>query len=252
MGTHVFYLANRLPSLCAAGEALKARGYGVVERPCEGVTDVLLPVPSLNGDGTLKGGGDLNDLLSQLPKNVTVLGGFLPPLPGYRCIDLLKDPIYLAENASITAYCALQHAMEALPVTMRNCPVLIIGWGRIGKCLAALLWALEADVTVAARKEADRAMAHALGYRACDLVFTEDINKYRLIINTVPAPVLDAALLSHCRTGCVKIDLASTLGIEGEDVLWARGLPGKDAPESSGKLIAKTVCRLLGRKELSV
>lgn len=252
MGTHVFYLANRSPALCAAGEALKSRGYGVVDRPCEGVTDILLPVLSLEVNGDIKGGGKLEDLLAHLPKNITVLGGNIPPLAGYRTVDLLKDSIYLAENASITAYCALQHAMRALPVTLRNCPVLIIGWGRIGKCLAALLWALEADVTVAARKEADRAMAHALGYKACDLDLSDDLNKYRLILNTVPAPVLDAAQLSHCRSGCVKIDLASTLGMEGEDVLWARGLPGKDAPETSGKLIAKTVCRLLGRKEVSL
>lgn len=249
MGTHVFYLANGTPALCAAGEALKTRGYGVVDRPCEGVTDVILPVPSLDANGSINGGGELHDLLARLPSTVTILGGNLPPLPGYRCIDLLKDPIYLAENASITAYCALKHAMQALPVTLRNCPVLIIGWGRIGKCLAALLWALEADVTVAARKKDDRAMAHALGYRACDIDLSEDLNKYRLILNTVPAPVLDANRLSHCRSGCIKIDLASVLGLEGEDVLWARGLPGKDAPESSGKLIAKTVCRLLSRKE---
>ena len=35
----------------------------------------------------------------------------------------------------------------------------------------------------------------------------------------------------------------------GDDVLWARGLPGKDAPESSGKLIARTILRLCGGKE---
>jgi len=38
-------------------------------------------------------------------------------------------------------------------------------------------------------------------------------------------------------------------GIEGSHVIWARGLPGKDTPESSGKLIAKTVIRSLDRKE---
>ena len=45
------------------------------------------------------------------------------------------------------------------------------------------------------------------------------------------------------------MDLASLRGIEGDRVIWARGLPGKDAPESSGALIAKTVIRLLERKE---
>ena len=45
------------------------------------------------------------------------------------------------------------------------------------------------------------------------------------------------------------IDLASKLGIEAEDVIWARGLPGKDAPETSGDLIARTVIRLTAKKE---
>ena len=165
-------------------------------------------------------------------------------------MDLLQDPTYLARNAAITAYCALRLAMMELPVMLRGCRVLIIGWGRISKCLAALLWALEADVTVAARREADRAMACALGYRSETIADLDDtLNDYRLIFNTVPAPVLSEKQVEHCRQGCLRIDLASVQGIEGSHKIWARGLPGKDAPESSGALIAKTVIRLLERKE---
>ena len=252
MSRFIFYPANDSAVLRAAGEALKARGYGVVDRPCDSVTHLLLPVPSFDTDGSIKGGGNWEALLDRLPTNVTILGGFLPPnkLQSYRYFDLLKDPIYLAENAAITAHCALGLAMEKLPTTLRGCPVLILGWGRIGKCLASLLWALEADVTVAARKEEDRAMAHALGYHVKQITkLDQDLNNYRLIYNTVPAPVLLQEQVAHCRSNCLKIDLASQLGIWGEDVLWARGLPGKDAPEASGKLIAKTAIRLIGRKE---
>jgi hypothetical protein len=39
------------------------------------------------------------------------------------------------------------------------------------------------------------------------------------------------------------------MGIGGEDVLWAKGLPAIYAPESSGKLIADTVKRLLNKEE---
>ena len=44
-------------------------------------------------------------------------------------------------------------------------------------------------------------------------------------------------------------DLASVKGIAGDNVIWARGLPGKDAPEESGTLIAKTVLRYALGKE---
>ena len=34
----------------------------------------------------------------------------------------------------------------------------------------------------------------------------------------------------------------------GKDVVWARGLPGKDTPESSGSLIARRVLSILKEK----
>ena len=252
MSRYIFCIANQGAVLRSAAEALKSRGYGVVERPCESVTHLLLPTPSFDEAGQLKGGGDIDALLAELPKGITIVGGNLDPgrFPGYRLMDLLKDPTYLARNAAITAYCALRLAMMELPIMLRGCRVLIIGWGRIAKCLAALLWALEADVTVAARKEDDRAMACALGYRTETIENLDAaLNDYRLIFNTVPAPVLSVQQMEHCRQGCLQIDLASVRGIEGTHMIWARGLPGKDAPESSGNLIAKTVIRLLERKE---
>jgi dipicolinate synthase subunit A len=251
----IFYPINHSPVLNAAGEALKRRGYGVVDQPCESVTHLLLPVPSFDDRGNVKGGGDLDAVLAKLPKNITVIGGKIPKdrFPGHKTIDLLKDPTYLADNAAITAYCAVRLAMMELPVMLRGCRVLIIGWGRIGRCLAALLWALEADVTIAARGEDQRAMAHALGYHAEDTEqLGHNLNGFRLIFNTAPAPVLSEEQISHCRDNCLKIDLASALGIAGKHVIWARGLPGRDTPESSGKLIAKTVIRHLDRKELEV
>lgn len=250
MSQSIFYPATNSPALVAAAETLKSKGYGVVNRPCESVTHLLLPVPSLDTDGSIKGGGDLHALLNALPKNTTVIGGALPALPGHRTIDLLKDPEYLARNAYTTAHCAIRLAMLQLPVTLRGCKVLIVGWGRIGKCLTRLLRALEADLTVAARKDTDRAMAHALGYSAVTLDELDgQLDRYRLIFNTVPSPVLSAAQLADCRSNCLKIDLASAQGLESSDTLWARGLPGKDAPESSGILIAKSAIRLLDRKE---
>lgn len=252
MSKYIFYAANRTATLLAASEALKSRGYGVVTTPCESVTHLLLPVPSFDPEGNLKGGGNVDELLKKLPSTVTIVGGNLPAerFAGYHCLDLLKDSTYLAANASITAYCAVRLAMMELPVILRGCPTLIIGWGRIGRCLSALLWALEADVTVGARKEDDRAMASALGYRTVDPAeLSRDLNEYHLIFNTAPAMVLTREQTAHCRENCLKIDLASERGIDADHVIWARGLPAKDAPESSGKLIARSVIRLLGRKE---
>ncbi len=181
----------------------------------------------------------MGQILQLLPKDIKVIGGGLPSLPGYQVADLLQDTAYVAENAYITAHCAVRLAMEKLPTALRGCKILVIGWGRIGKCLAALLKGLEADVTVAARKEADRAILNALGYKSA-LTDTPGNGDYRVIFNTVPAPVL-----CEGDVNCLKIDLASVQGIAGDNVIHARGLPGKDAPEASGNLIARTVLRIL-------
>ena len=103
-----------------------------------------------------------------------------------------------------------------------------------------MLAALGAEVTVAVRKEKDRAMAQALGYGVTDL--NGGLSRYRIIFNTAPAPVFTEAQLPNC----IKIDRASKKGLAGDDVIWARGLPGKMLPESSGRLIAKTILRLTG------
>jgi len=211
--------------------------------PDDAVTHLLLPVPSFASDGGIRGGGDLEGILSVLPKDVTIIGGNLahPLLTGYRTLDLLQDPIYVAENADITARCALQLLADCLPCTLKNTPILLIGWGRIGKCLARLLRANDACVTVYARKETDRAMLTALGYPTQAV---PDPAGFCAVVNTAPATVLDS-----CPEGVFKMELSSVMGIGGGDVLWARGLPAIHAPESSGQLIADSVIRLLGKEE---
>ena len=49
--------------------------------------------------------------------------------------------------------------------------------------------------------------------------------------------------MDACRNDCVCIELASKNGIEYEDIIIARGLPGIHLPESSGNLIAETFLR---------
>ena len=244
MNDLIFYCAGSSRALYYAAAFLMEEGAVFLPCPDHTVTHLLLPIPSFEADGTIKGGGNLTEILSRLPKTVTVIGGHLkrPELLEYEILDLLEDPWYLARNAGITAHCALELALAKLPVTMEKCPVLVIGWGRIGKCLAKLLHGLGAEVTVAARKESRRVMIEALGYRSCSI---EQIcaAKYRLIVNTVPAMVLPSAPGT-----ALKLDLASIPGIGGKDVVQAKGLPGLLAPESSGALISQVITQWIKEK----
>lgn len=210
-----------------AAKALSESDCTVTRHPTDLTQCVLLDVPLRE---------DPSPILSQLPADVIVAGGKLS-LDGHRQIDLLQDAVYLAQNANITAHCAVKIAMNHLPVILQDQPVLIVGWGRIGKCLATLLRNMGAHVWIYARKESDRAMLQALGYGNGELT---DTDRYRVIFNTVPT-----LLLPQIHSRCLKIDLASVPGIAGDDVIYARGLPGKEAAESSGALIAQRLLHLM-------
>lgn len=224
-----------------ARKQLAESGFQTVDAPDGSIEGVLLDVPSFRTPDI-----DPEAVWAALPKNAVVIGGNLTDhVPEhFRVIDLLRDDEYTAKNADITARCALRVGAERLNRTYRAMPVLILGWGRIGKCLARLLRDLDADVSVYARKAADRAMLEALGYTAVSEAGLEEaLSQVQLVYNTAPAPVLSREMTAKCRE-CLMIDLASRLGIQSESVLWARGLPGKLAPESSGALIAETIKRL--------
>ena len=233
----LLYPAGTSGSCFYASEILEHARCILIDHPAPEITHLLLDVSS-------KDTSDLYELLRMLPRTITVIGGNLNMayLQDYRKLDLLQDPYYLAENAAITAECALQAAAPHLHTTIADSPALILGWGRIGKCLAKLLKSMGCAVTVAARKPQDRALLKALGYNTADFPeIPKILDHFCILFNTVPD------LPFSFNGSCIALDLASEPGMAGDSVIPARGLPRKYAPESSGKLIAETILRY--RKE---
>lgn len=116
-------------------------------------------------------------------------------------------------NAVPTAEGAIQIAMEELPITIHGARALVIGYGRLGRALSSRLAALGAKVSVAARKYSDLAWAQACGY---GIEHTGQLEGwlccYDLVVNTVPARLLNEKDLEDLRPGCLVIDLASKPG----------------------------------------
>ena len=233
MNEKIFYSAGQTKALSYAVRFLQEKGYRFADTPDCRVTHLLLDVPFKDREG-------LPELLLQLSKDITVVGGNLD-IPGYKTMDLLQDPYYLAENADITAQGAIKLAAGLLPVTFRDLQVLVIGWGRIGKCLAHLLRQMGCRVSVAARKDSDLAMLTALGYDTVGLSPETELSGFRVIFNTAPVSVLTA---EQYPTNCLKVELASCPGIPGNDVIDGRSLPNRFSPESSGQLISRSIIRL--------
>ena len=240
MNQVLLYPVGSSDSCRYAAGILEKSGILLTDHPTPEITHLLLDIPTRDCSG-------LKELLRRVPKSITVIGGNLDQelRNGYRTEDLLKDPYYLSKNAAITADCALKVSAPLLKSAFADSPALILGWGRIGKCLARMLSALGCPVTVAARKASDRAMLEALGYRAADFPEIPSIlTRHRVLFNTVPNLPLHSDIVDNWENG-IAIDLASEPGMQGKSVIPARGLPGKYAPESSGKLIADTILRVL-------
>ena len=176
---------------------------------------------------------------------------------GVTAVNYAARADFQTANAVPTAEAALAIAMRELPVTLAGLPVLVVGYGRIGKVLCRLLNAFGAKVYASARKSEDLVMA---GIAGCTPVYTDCISKIagdcRLIVNTVPKPVVGAQVLAHVKKDALVIDLASKPGgvdfeaakAAGIKTLWALGLPGKVFPVSAGKILADTVLTVLAER----
>ena len=216
---------------------------------------VALPMPALTKELWIRAEPrpiPLVSVLESLSPGTVVFGGPLDAaaetFAQYPVIlsDYMKSPSLAAGNAVPTAEGAIQLAMERLPITLSGSRCLVVGFGRIGKALAARLHGLLAHVTVAARKPEDRALAAALGFAPESTgVYLRGLAQYDCIFNTVPAPVFLPEHLTAMRPDCLIVDLASAPGglpaeiapFEAPAYLPAPGLPGRVAPASAAALL---------------
>ncbi|MBE7056160.1 MAG: dipicolinate synthase subunit DpsA [Ruminococcaceae bacterium] len=182
---------------------------------------------------------------------------------GIYVVDILQRDDMAILNAVPTAEGAIQIAMEKLPVTIDGSHILITGFGRVAKTLAAKLKAIGGIVTICARKTRDLAWAEIYGYNK--MTFSElakNTGRFTLIYNTVPKIIFDKKqldVIKNCKTGgrppsvLLLIDLASKPGgvdFEyakkiGIDTVQALALPGKVAPETAARNIGKVVFNII-------
>ncbi len=229
------YIPIPTPALTHAARMLQCAGVTLVDS-AEEADYLLYPSPTPL------------TALEDYCHGATIIGGNLDFLNScVSRIDLLKDPFFLADNAAITAEAALGLILSRLGCAVTEAEILILGWGRIGKCLTHQLTHLNAPITVYARKPEDRAMLRALGYHPITAEeLPRALPKFRCVVNTAPASILTEEDGRMLRPDCFKLDLASIRSIPGDNVLHARGLPGKYKPESTGKLIARTILYHVG------
>jgi dipicolinate synthase subunit A len=169
-------------------------------------------------------------------------------------VDLLEREEMAVLNAIPTAEGAIQIAMEEMPITLHNCNAMVLGFGRIGKILAKMLFGLGCNVYVEARKYSDLAWIKGYGYKAVHITEMEkNIGNMDVIFNTIPHVVIDVNMLKRVKKESLIIDLASKPGgvdfekakYMGVKTIWALSLPGKVAPITAAEFIKDTVYNII-------
>ena len=186
-------------------------------------------------------------LRDEIPADKHIIGGNLDFLPTYaQKTDLLKDEAYVAANAALTAEAGVGLIAGSCARKFRDTRALILGWGRIGKCLARLLRELGLQVCVCARRSSELVLAAALGYESRSAEELEDLVEFHYIVNTVPGPILADGVWNSVGADAALLEMASKPGIPVEKAIQARGLPGKYKALASAELIAGSIRRILG------
>ncbi len=219
---------------------------------------IILPLPfsrdgeNINIDKNYKG-MSVDELLSHIKKGDKIIGGMLSEdfksqaeKCGAQCFDYYSEDM-IEENAELTAD-AVFDVLSDRDIDIFKMKTAVTGFGRTAKALAKRLYEKGVDFSVAARSEKAKTDAVSMNYKYVKLSdFTQEINEFDIIINTVPALILNESLLRKAKSNAIIVDIASApFGVEESvarkcplTLIRALGLPGKYYPEKAGELIGK-------------
>lgn len=170
-------------------------------------------------------------------------------------IDIMEYEEFSIKNAVATSEGAIKKAIEMTDYTLNNSNILILGYGRIGKCLSRNLEGFGANIYCEARKSKDIALIKAMGYNEVDLVNLDNVLPHMdIIFNTIPTLILDKERVGKLKANVCVIDLASAPGgVDFEELYkreintcWYLAVPSKDSPYSAALYIKETLDKILG------
>ncbi|NPV92258.1 MAG: dipicolinate synthase subunit DpsA [Firmicutes bacterium] len=268
-----------IPELIKSG--MKINLVGFPELPelagvnrCESIDDalldvqaVLMPMPGTDASGVVRAVYAKQPLvlhekhMQQLPPDTPLIIGVARPFLRewtaryrLRLTEIAELDHVAIMNSIPSAEGAIQIAMQELPITIHGSSSWVLGFGRVGQTLARMLSALGAHTTVCARKKSDLARIWEMGYQPVGFDELEErVGQAEILFNTVPSLVLKENVLKRCSPEVLIIDLASqpggtdfqvaeSLGIK---AILAPGLPGKVAPKTAGRILARLLPELI-------
>jgi dipicolinate synthase subunit A len=225
------------------------------EAALEGADYALFPIPGIAADGSLFAPAaaspimpDLELLSHMAPGAHIALGAADERLRaaaescGIALMEYEDDRELMLLRGPAIVEGVIAAAVANTRVTIHRAPVVVVGYGTIGGLLARTLAAIGAQVTVAARNPTQRAGAYASGHDAISLAeLRADAGRFSMVFSTVPARVVDEAVLAQLPPGSLVVDIAAPPGgVDlaraeelGHVAVWARGM-GRRAPITVG------------------
>src|SRR5690625_5289005 len=132
---------------------------------------------------------------------------------GVTLIPLLNRDDVAIYNSIPTAEGTIMMAMENTDYTLHSSKVIVVGFGRVGHTVANKFSALGANVSVSANSVKDLARITEMGLFAIPLdELHEQVNTCDILINTIPAKIINKKTIQQLPAHSLIIDLASKPG----------------------------------------
>ncbi|MDC3416350.1 dipicolinate synthase subunit DpsA [Aquibacillus salsiterrae] len=233
---------------------------------------VILPIPGTDDEGYIDTVFSDKQIqitmkwLNQLPKHCIVFSGIAT---GYlkdavKKADLKLMPLMNRNDVAIynsipTVEGTIMIAIQNTDFTIHSAKVIVLGLGRVGMSVASKFHALGAKVYVGSRNKADLARATEMGLTSFHIdhlpAYTSECD---ILINTVPALVVNEESIQQMKSHTLIIDLASKPGgtdfdfaeKRGIKALHSLGLPGIVAPKTAGEILGSVILQILEEEKL--
>ncbi len=195
----------------------------------------------------------VGDFLGAISPNATLYAGTIPASAlqqhAFRHVDLTKNAWLYEHNLGATCEGIVQIILNHVDFTIAGASILIAGYGKLGKALAAMLAKLDAKVSIHTTNAAE-AGALAAGLLRGRI---DDLSAYTIIVNTIPAIVFTPAELATARAGSLLIDVASAPGgVDAQcasdgrlSIVRAAGIPGTKAPRTVARAMKQVILEAL-------
>lgn len=166
--------------------------------------------------------------------------------------NLMNDEIFAIKNANLTAEGVLAIILEKSPKSIKNNKILILGGGRIAIALAVLFNKLNIDFAITSFNK-DKFPKYYLYTDKCYYKnsYLEHLKEYDVIVNTIPAKIIDDEMLTLFETDCLFIETASIECLNKEKVttfnyVKAPALPSRYCVETASDYMYEA---LIGENE---